>query len=68
MITLTKAQLNQILSALDGQPRNPNTKDTALKSDSRPEDYSEASAWAKTPALGSGLPIARGTVVTSPMA
>ena len=31
MITLTKAQLNQILSALDNQPRNPNTKDAALK-------------------------------------
>jgi hypothetical protein len=31
MITLTKSQLNQILSALDGQPRNPNTKDAALK-------------------------------------
>ena len=31
MTTLTKAQLNQILSALDGQPRNPNTKDAALK-------------------------------------
>jgi hypothetical protein len=31
MITPTKAQLNQILSALDNQPRNPNTKDAALK-------------------------------------
>ncbi|MGZ9112845.1 MAG: hypothetical protein ACXW3X_17700, partial [Rhodoplanes sp.] len=31
MTTLTKAQLNQILSALDGHPRNPNTKDAALK-------------------------------------
>jgi hypothetical protein len=31
MTTLTKAHLNQILSALDGQPRNPNTKDAALK-------------------------------------
>ena len=31
MITITKAQLNQILSALDSQPRNPNTKDAALK-------------------------------------
>ena len=31
MTTLTKAQLNQILSALDNQPRNPNTKDAALK-------------------------------------
>ena len=31
MTTLTKAQLNQILSALDGQLRNPNTKDAALK-------------------------------------
>ena len=31
MTTLTKAQLNQILSALDSQPRNPNTKDGALK-------------------------------------
>jgi hypothetical protein len=31
MTTFTKAQLNQILSALDNQPRNPNTKDAALK-------------------------------------
>jgi hypothetical protein len=31
MTTLTKVQLNQILSALDNQPRNPNTKDAALK-------------------------------------
>jgi hypothetical protein len=31
MTTLSKAQLNQILSALDNQPRNPNTKDAALK-------------------------------------
>jgi hypothetical protein len=31
MTTLSKAQLNRILSALDGQPRNPNTKDAALK-------------------------------------
>jgi hypothetical protein len=31
MTTITKAQLNQILSALDSQPRNPNTKDAALK-------------------------------------
>jgi hypothetical protein len=31
MTTLTKAQLNRILSALDNQPRNPNTKDAALK-------------------------------------
>src|SRR5512134_4179911 len=31
MITLTKAQLNQILRALDNQPRNPNTKDAVLK-------------------------------------
>jgi hypothetical protein len=28
---LTKTQLNTILSALDGKPRNPNTKDAALK-------------------------------------
>jgi hypothetical protein len=31
MTTITKAQLNQILSGLDNQPRNPNTKDAALK-------------------------------------
>jgi hypothetical protein len=31
MTTLSKAQLNQILSAFDNQPRNPNTKDAALK-------------------------------------
>jgi hypothetical protein len=31
MTNLTKSQLNQILSALDNQPRNPNTKDAALK-------------------------------------
>ncbi len=31
MTTLSKAQLNQILSALDNHPRNPNTKDAALK-------------------------------------
>ena len=31
MTILTKAQLNQILSALDGQPRNPNTKDATLR-------------------------------------
>jgi hypothetical protein len=31
MTTLTKAQLNRILSALDNQPRNPNTKNAALK-------------------------------------
>ena len=31
MTDLTKAQLNTILSALDQQPRNPNTKDAALK-------------------------------------
>lgn len=31
MTTLSKAQLNRILSALEGQPRNPNTKDAALK-------------------------------------
>jgi hypothetical protein len=31
MTTLTKVQLNQILSALDGQPHNLNTKDAALK-------------------------------------
>ncbi|MDG4603638.1 MAG: DUF3489 domain-containing protein [Defluviicoccus sp.] len=30
MTDLTKAQLNTILSALDQQPRNPNTKDAAL--------------------------------------
>ncbi len=28
---LTKNQLNTILSALDGKPRNPNTKDAAVK-------------------------------------
>ncbi len=28
---LTKTQLNTVLSALDGKPRNPNTKDAALK-------------------------------------
>ena len=31
MIDLGKTQLNAILSALDGQPRNPNTKDAALR-------------------------------------
>ncbi|MBK8909470.1 MAG: DUF3489 domain-containing protein [Rhodospirillales bacterium] len=31
MTDLTKSQLNTILSALDGKPRNPNTKDAALK-------------------------------------
>jgi hypothetical protein len=31
MTDLTKAQMNTILSALDQQPRNPNTKDAALK-------------------------------------
>ena len=31
MTDLTKAQLNTILSALDQQPRNPNTKDAALR-------------------------------------
>ena len=30
MTDLTKSQLNMILSALDQQPRNPNTKDAAL--------------------------------------
>jgi hypothetical protein len=35
MTTLTKTQLNQILSALDNQPRNPNTKDAALKAIAR---------------------------------
>src|SRR5512134_3855306 len=38
MTTLTKAQLNQILSALDNQPRNPNTKDAALKAIGRHGD------------------------------
>ena len=28
---LTKTQFNTVLSALDGKPRNPNTKDAALK-------------------------------------
>ena len=31
MTDLSKAQLNTILSALDDQPRNPNTKDAALR-------------------------------------
>ena len=31
MTDLSKTQLNAILSALDGQPRNPNTKDAALR-------------------------------------
>ena len=31
MTDLGKTQLNAILSALDGQPRNPNTKDAALR-------------------------------------
>ncbi len=31
MTDLSKSQLNAILSALDGQPRNPNTKDAALR-------------------------------------
>ena len=31
MTNLTKSQLNPILSARDGQPRTPNTKDAALK-------------------------------------
>ena len=31
MTKLSKSQLNAILSALDGQPRNPNTKDAALR-------------------------------------
>ncbi len=31
MTDLSKTQLNTILSALDQQPRNPNTKDAALK-------------------------------------
>jgi len=35
MTDLTKAQLNTILSALDDQPRNPNTKDAALRAISR---------------------------------
>ncbi|HRW61789.1 MAG TPA: hypothetical protein P5340_14205, partial [Defluviicoccus sp.] len=30
MTDLTKSQLNTVLSALDDQPRNPNTKDAAL--------------------------------------
>ena len=37
---LTKTQLNTILSALDGKPRNPNTKDAALKAIGR---HAEAS-------------------------
>ena len=35
MTDVTKAQLNTILSALDDQPRNPNTKDAALRAISR---------------------------------
>jgi hypothetical protein len=31
MTDISKSQLNAILSALDGQPRNPNTKDAALR-------------------------------------
>ena len=31
MTDLSKLQLNAVLSALDGQPRNPNTKDAALR-------------------------------------
>ena len=29
--TLSKLQLNAVLSALDGQPRNPNSREAALK-------------------------------------
>jgi hypothetical protein len=43
MTTLNKAQLNQILSALDGQPRNPNTKDAALKAIGRHGEHLELS-------------------------
>src|SRR5512134_1429652 len=38
MTNFTKSQLNQILSALDNQPRNPNTKDAALKAIGRHGD------------------------------
>ena len=31
MTDLSKSQLNAVLSALDGQPRNPNTKDATLR-------------------------------------
>ena len=31
MTNLSKSQLNTILSALDGQPRNPNSRDAALR-------------------------------------
>ena len=31
MTSLSKSQLNTILSALDGQPRNPNSRDAALR-------------------------------------
>ena len=31
MTDLSKLQLNAVLSALDGQPRNPNTKDATLR-------------------------------------
>lgn len=35
MTNKTKSQLNTILSALVGEPRNPNTKDAALKAIAR---------------------------------
>lgn len=38
MTDLSKSQLNQILSALDGCPRNPNTKSAALKAIGRHAD------------------------------
>ena len=31
MTSLSKSQLNTILSALEGQPRNPNSRDVALR-------------------------------------
>ena len=45
MTDLGKTQLNAILSALDGQPRNPNTKDAALR---RIGAHAERSASAST--------------------
>ena len=43
MTDLTKAQLNTILSALDQQPRNPNTKDAALQAIGRHAERLELS-------------------------
>ncbi len=40
---LTKTQLNTVLSALDGKPRNPNTKDAALKAIGRHAEAIEIS-------------------------